>query len=80
MTIANRAADSSPSKLPGNRPIKKGTITARKPRTGTDWSTSTKGKTSRSATAERAVSEPTATAIVSEMARAINIRREERAA
>ena len=60
--------------------MKKGTITARKPSTGTDWSTSTKGRTSRSATGERAVREPMATAIVSEIPNAMNIRREERAA
>ena len=36
VNTANTAAASRPSSEPGNRPVKKDTVTARKPSTGTD--------------------------------------------
>ncbi len=41
--IAKIAASSAPSVLPGKRPRKNVTVKERKPRIGTDWSTSSTG-------------------------------------
>ena len=47
--IAKIAAASSPSRLPRKRAMNAVTVIERKPRTGTDWSTSSSGMRIRSA-------------------------------
>ncbi len=47
--IAKTAAHSTPSRLPGNSPMKAVTVKVRKPSTGTDWRMSSAGTITSSA-------------------------------
>ncbi len=67
-------AHSAPSSEPGNRFRKKTKVKVRKPSTGTDWSTSRAGTTTRAALRLLAASEPTTKVKSSEQRMAANMR------